>query len=735
MTAQTCYLDLSKMGVMLYPYFVHGYGFSEQKPAMVLLLLELDTDKQVIKKDFKLNNHLCLLYQTDNKQDDCPTQRLFVVKPLIYQKATDGFGVDEYAHITTVQLLELLGEFLFLQDNQEENKKENFNYPVLTHKDLTTRFFQTLNVDMQRFFDVYIKHSTKNIGVASKDGICTFDSVFGRFILQQDGVLKHESEISDDKMSLLYYHPQIENFNDLNDDLYHCLFDIIQRTIKMTCKAQSPNFLIRQMLLALQTKPKTLKLKNLVNYKQKDKSVYDLSDYIINHFEQLKVSEKLKQQNIEQEKFSVGFYHKIIQLLYLSLCQQFFAENKYSLDYQAKHINIMQVLQMFKKTQGKISSVFYAIRNEEIKRLLVNSQKSYVNNLPDIIQEQQITTSIGLNVLMLGLLQSTTNFKDIIGVEGNPLLVLSCCKIQEKGDIYFKISNRFNGNASGLLEMFSVNNLKINIRQYIENVSFSDVIDDESKIKEAIFISHLDKNIAKEAKNLPFYLKQETNKEISDLYIKDLSLFATSQAIVSRNKQGDLITVAAGVFITPYRHLESQDNTDLKSFLYWLSFYYQHVRVLRLSGNLVGVNHDVHMVAFFSPYAQCQDSNIAKERLYKIHGFGNIAYAKTIDEISRWVVLESIYINTKSIFGQMQQEESVLSINQIEQQDKQEVAKQQQEQALLDNSEIKQTGELDDQDDDIDDLPDEDEDGGDDNFCKKLSEEVSDVNLNFLQGE
>lgn len=99
--------------------------------------------------------------------------------------------------------------------------------------------------------------------------------------------------------------------------------------------------------------------------------------------------------------------------------------------------------------------------------------------------------------------------------------------------------------------------------------------------------------------------------------------------------------------------------------LFWLSFYYETVRVTQVTGTVVGLNHAVHVVSFFQPKGESLDFADSTQRQLNIVGFGNIPLAKTVDDFALWTYHESLFVLTQDIFVVKNSEKNILDAKSI----------------------------------------------------------------------
>ena len=223
--------------------------------------------------------------------------------------------------------------------------------------------------------------------------------------------------------------------------------------------------------------------------------------------------------------------------------------------------------------------------------------------------------------------------------------------MENKG-VVFSISNRSNRSSASLIGL--ANNPMINIlsRHTGDVLSFGNDIE----LNKSVFVSSLDRKDAGEPCYLKFH-QADKDRERPPFAIRDLSMSDAANAII--HKIGEQFKqVCAGVLITPYLNIDV--DSDINKFLFWLSFYYQDVRVIRVGGNLLGLSQPAHMVVFFNPKGQALDYADTLSRVNGVVGFGNVTSANTIDAIAKSVGFEAVYMLTKSIFHKQNTENAIV---------------------------------------------------------------------------
>lgn len=253
---------------------------------------------------------------------------------------------------------------------------------------------------------------------------------------------------------------------------------------------------------------------------------------------------------------------------------------------------------------------------------------------------------------MMGILQSTTKYEYVVGTEANPMLILTTAMSMQNKGVVFSISNRSNRSSASLIELANNPMIHILSRHTGDVLSFGDDIE----LNKSVFVSSLDRKDAGEPCYLKFH-QADKDREHPPFAIRDLSMSDAASAIVYK-LGAQFQQVCAGVLITPYLNIDV--DSDINKFLFWLSFYYQDVRVIRVGGNLLGLSQPAHMVAFFNPRGQGLDYADTLSRVNGVVGFGNVTSANTIDEIAKWVGFEAVYMLTKSIFHKQNTENAIV---------------------------------------------------------------------------
>lgn len=666
------FVDLSPAGVIVYPCFLDSFGFGEHNPGMVVFLLELDTEKtkhndnlndvkkQVLYDEAYEDRHLpppsllsispsrpkpqsadSNLLLSQHKWHPTQTQywlepskipakqRLSVLMPYEKQVHSSGGGVfidsaepsvTGYEHLTSVQILELL-------EHPEQQKCQLVEADVLK-----ARFFASMSRRMRLFFDSHITHSAQMIGVPTLDGISTLKSVFGRFLLYPDGQAVHETKVADEHIHLLYYHHAPPHPSKELDVFYNDLYQIIKRVVDRTPHHTNPQTLILTIFDHLVQKwdgsqnPLALPLD--------DKGLLDVSKFLLHHLDE--------RQKQPASKPSLGLFKNISELLYICLSQKFFSDHKLAVNPHDGRVNITAVLHLANKAHEHTQLLIKSTK-EDVPKLL-NPHRTHNSEFYEP-ENKQVVVSTPLAILMLGLVQSTTDYQHVIGTEANPMLIMTAALSKSTHHLQntvFSLALRNNRSAASMIELSGLANLTILSRYGNTEVDFGRTVDTEN----SIYVSSLDRRVAHDSMFLKFH--QKDNSRPYALYsIQDLSLYEASQAIV-QVKADQFSQVKAGVFLTPYHNLDV--DSDINQFLFWLSFYYGQVRVLKLSSELVGLPQACYMVAFFEPKGCTLDYHDSDNRIAKIPGFGNIVTVKNMEELMDRIYHESLFVLTSHIF-------------------------------------------------------------------------------------
>lgn len=669
-------LDLTPTGVILYPCFLKSYGFNETHKALVVFLLELDTDNLAVAKSVsKINRHVLFdeaelhqyaqtrglsdpysalgheeEYNPKAPPDDSKelvvygkTQRLSVLLPYTWvqnQKNTPAqsmFG-DEidlgeqqktYAHLTSRQILEFL------------DPKKHSTCQLVPDDVLETRFFECMNPNMRRFFRKHISQASQLIGVPTPEGTNTFSSAFGRFLLYKDGTTLHESAAADDEAHLFYYHHSAPKLTAENESFKKDLFEVVMRTVAKTPNHTTPAVLLEELFAILEEKPESDNdplLKPL-----KDSDCFDASGYLLRHL-------KKDEDNHITPKQTPYFFKIVSQVLYICLSDIFFkTHNKLlEVDSVSNRICIAQALQVYEKAKQHTQDLIDTTK-EKIPYLLKLKQPTLPQqeNKDEFYEpnSKQAVVGVPMATLLMGLIQSVVDYKTVVGTEANPMLILTSAL--SKYSIYgteaiFSLSNRNNRSAASLIELTGRDNITIMSRYAGSEVDFGkDVV-----LSDSVYVSSLDRKSSSERSFLKFY-QQNNDREYTPFALEDLSLYEASQAI-AQQKNNQFSQVKAGVLISPYNNIDV--NSDLNRFLFWLVFFYEQVRVLRFSGTLVGLSEDVHLIAFFHPRGRTLDYEETIARFGSIVGFGNVPHVSTLEGIVNWVSSESLFVLTQDIF-------------------------------------------------------------------------------------
>lgn len=718
------YYNLSSAGVIIYPCFLESYGFGGDYPAVVWFVLELDTNNDRVARAVRslrhevlydesyeymlLNNPskkkqmadgfaqakyqktgettLGVSYSFNHEEhkssgfnlqrpsdiqmtwvaDKKPVvsdftkavephpnksfQRLSVLLPYEYEPKNNGANAflgeeqkqDLFAHVTIVQFMEMIGVY---------PEKEN----LMFLDSLEEVFVSSMSPKMRLFFDRHITHSSTMIGVPSEEGITAFSSAFGRFLLYPNGSVVHESQVDEKDWHLLYYHHPAPKFNHDSDEFKQDLYRIVKRTVVQAVNHSNPKILLAQMFWCLEEKfvekqrPLLLPLGDSGGFVS-----WDASGALLHNLK------KKKDSDIDP-KHSVLFAKTIAQMFYICLSSWFFEEYTVKNTGFERKFSPVFFMEMYEKANEKTLSLITSVR-EDMPVLLKYSQTQDKDNpegLTSGFTEQAVITT-PMAILMMGLMQSTTSYTHVVGTEANPMLIMASSLVNFNiGDISceFSLANRTNRSSASLIELSGKPSINILSRFTSTDVSFSKNID----LDQSVYVSSLDKRMGGERLFLKLYQKDK-GRDCEPYVIQDLSLYEASQAIV-QYKDGKFSQVKAGVFISPYSSAEL--GTDLNAMLFWLSFYYETVRVTQVTGTVVGLNHAVHVVSFFQPKGESLDFADSTQRQLNIVGFGNIPLAKTVDDFALWTYHESLFVLTQDIFVVKNSEKNILDAKSI----------------------------------------------------------------------
>lgn len=581
-------------------------------------------------------------------------QRLSVLLPYKYENSISGaqnFFQDStpkeglYAHLTIEQILDIL---------KIKPTKDN-----LVHIDeLKHRFMTHMSTKVRLFFEQYVMDTTTVIGVPCEDGTTTFSSVFGRFLMKSNGETKHENWVSDDECHLLYYHRPAPKLGQIADDFREDLYRIVKRTVSKTLSHTKPKNLLAELLQILEQKHEEGQRPLLMPLAQsKSLAAYDASGVFIHNLKKIHGRDNDK-------NYGVDFANTLTQLFYICLSEQFFNKHQNIFEGSGARIGLHNIMNLYEAAKTHTQTLINSVKED--MPTLVKHTSSISADEPDTMffkgSGGQVIISTPMAVLLVGLLQSTVDYSHVVGVEAGPMLIMACALSRgnsfNKNITEFSLANRANRSAASLIGLGGHPSIVILSRYAGAEVSFSEGIE----LGDSVFVSSLDKRQHTESIYLKFYQK-DNGRDHEPYLIRDLSLQEASQAIVQL-KNNTLKQVKAGLFVSPYNSVEV--GSDLYTFLFWLSFYYETVRVIKVENNLVGSEKSVFVVSFFHPRGISLDYADSTRRLSNIVGFGNIPMAKTVDELADWVYHESLFLLTKDIFVATSKEESLLDTKTIQ---------------------------------------------------------------------